>query len=61
MAGGDYIADLGSNTAPNHLRGVMMFDGVGSDSTAFAAAIANLKAMKLAPPSDQYGFVGPIG
>jgi pimeloyl-ACP methyl ester carboxylesterase len=42
IAAGDYLADLG--TATNHLKGVVMFDGVASSSTAFAAAIANLQA-----------------
>ncbi|MGB9304861.1 MAG: PE family protein, partial [Mycobacterium sp.] len=42
IAAGDYLADLGGAT--NHLRGVVMFDGVASSSTAFAAAIANLQA-----------------
>ena len=42
IAAGDYLADLGGAT--NNLRGVVMFDGVASSSTAFAAAIANLQA-----------------
>ncbi len=45
IAAGDYIADLGTNTANNHLLGVVMFDGVASDSSAFAASIANLQAL----------------
>lgn len=44
IAAGDYLTDLGANTAENHLLGVVMFDGVASDSSAFAASIANLKA-----------------
>ncbi|HTY33244.1 PE domain-containing protein [Mycobacterium sp.] len=47
LAAGDYIADLGTNTANNHLLGVVMFDGVASDSSAFAAAIANLKTLNI--------------
>ena len=42
IAAGDYLADLG--TGPNHLQGVITFDGVASSSTAYAAAIANLQA-----------------
>ncbi len=47
LAAGDYIADLGANTANNHLLGVVMFDGVASNSSAFAAAIANLKTLNI--------------
>jgi hypothetical protein len=47
IAAGDYVADLGGNTANNHLLGVVMFDGVASNSSAFAAAIANLKTMNI--------------
>jgi PE family/Lipase (class 3) len=47
LAAGDYIADLGTNTANNHLLGVIMFDGVANDSSAFAAAIANLKTLNI--------------
>jgi PE family len=47
IAAGDYIADLGANTANNHLLGVVMFDGVASDPTAFAGAIANLQALHI--------------
>jgi hypothetical protein len=45
IAAGDYIADLGTNTANNHLLGVVMFDGVALDSSAFAASLANLQAL----------------
>ena len=45
LAAGDYVADLGANT--NHLLGVVMFDGVASDSSAFAAAIANLQTLQI--------------
>ncbi len=47
LAAGDYIADLGANTADNHLLGVVMFDGVASNSSSFAAAIANLKTLNI--------------
>ena len=47
LAAGDYIADLGANTANNHLLGVVMFDGVANSSSAFAAAIANLKTLNI--------------
>src|SRR6202012_2289899 len=47
IAAGDYIADLGANTANNHLLGVVMFDGVASSSSAFAGAIGNLKTLDL--------------
>ena len=47
IAAGDYVADLGGNTANNHLLGVVMFDGVASNSSAFAAAIANLKTLNI--------------
>lgn len=43
IAAGDYIADLGGNTAANHLRGVVMFDGVATDPSAFAVAVGNLQ------------------
>jgi len=45
IAAGDYIADLGTNTANNHLLGVVMFDGVALDSSAFGASVANLQAV----------------
>jgi hypothetical protein len=35
LAAGDYAADLGAN--PNHLLGVVMLDGVASDSSASRA------------------------
>lgn len=47
IAAGDYLTDLGANTADNHLLGVVMFDGVASDSSAFAASIANLQALHI--------------
>ena len=62
-AGGDYVADLGTNTAANHLLGVVMFDGVESSPVGFAANIASLKTLNIpdyvvaeAPqPFNQYG------
>jgi hypothetical protein len=62
IAAGDYIADLGANTANNHLLGVVMFDGVASSSSAFAGAIGNLKTLDIpdyvvaAPPQAWNGF-----
>ena len=47
LAAGDYVADLGGNTANNHLLGVVMFDGVATNSSSFAVAIANLKSMNI--------------
>jgi PE family len=47
LAAGDYVADLGTNAADNHLLGVVMFDGVANNSSAFAAAIANLKTLNI--------------
>lgn len=47
IAAGDYVADLGTNTAANHLLGVVMFDGVANSSTAFASAVANLKTLNI--------------
>jgi hypothetical protein len=46
-AGGDYVADLGANTASNHLLGVVMFDGVATNSTSFAPAIASLQTLNI--------------
>ncbi|MBW0012440.1 PE domain-containing protein [Mycobacterium sp.] len=47
LAAGDYVRDLGGNTANNHLLGVVMFDGVATNSSSFAAAIANLKTLNI--------------
>jgi hypothetical protein len=47
LAAGDYVADLGADTADNHLVGVVMFDGVAMNSTSFAPAIANLKTLDI--------------
>jgi hypothetical protein len=60
-AGGDYVADLGTNT--NHLLGVVMFDGVATNSGSFAPAIASLQTLNIpdytvaAPPQawNMYG------
>ena len=62
LAAGDYVADLGGNTANNHLLGVIMFDGVATNSSAFGAAIGNLKALNIpdyvvaAPPQAWNAF-----
>ena len=62
IAAGDYVADLAGNIANNHLLGVVTFDGVTSNSSAFAAAIANLKALNIpdyvvaAPPQAWNAF-----
>ena len=62
IAGGDYVADLGTNTASNHLLGVVMFDGAANSNSAFAAAIANLKTLNIpdytvaAPPQLENGY-----
>jgi hypothetical protein len=47
IAAGDYITGLAGDTANNHLLGVVMFDGVASNSSAFAGAIANLKTLDI--------------
>jgi hypothetical protein len=62
IAAGDYVADLGTHTADNHLLGVVMFDGVSSSSSAFVNSIANLQALKIpdyvvaAPPQAWNAF-----
>ncbi len=62
LAAGDYVADLGATTANNHLLGVVMFDGVATNSSSFAAAIANLKTLNIpdyvvsAPPQSYNAF-----
>ena len=62
LAAGDYVADLGTNTASNHLLGVVMFDGAANSSSAFAAAIDNLQTLHIpdyvvaAPPQLENGF-----
>ena len=62
IAAGDYVADLGTNTASNHLLGVVMFDGAANSNSAFAAAIANLKTLNIpdytvaAPPQLENGY-----
>jgi len=61
-AAGDYIADLGADTADNHLLGVLMFDGVAFNSSDFAASIAELQGLNIpdyvvaAPPQPFNGF-----
>ncbi|QNI05869.1 PE family protein [Mycobacterium kubicae] len=42
IAAGNYLADLGAAT--NHLKGVVMFDGVAGNAAAFGGAIAHLQA-----------------
>ncbi|MBY0388712.1 MAG: PE family protein [Mycobacterium pseudokansasii] len=62
IAAGDYLASLGTGT--NHLRGVVMFDGVASNATAFGAAVANLQSASVpiyvvaAPPQPWNAFGG---
>ncbi len=62
IAAGDYVADLGTGTANNHLLGVVMFDGAGNSNSAFAAAIASLKTLNIpdytvaSPPQFENGF-----
>jgi hypothetical protein len=62
LAAGDYVADLGTNTANNHLLGVVMFDGVATNASSFATAIANLKTLNIpdyvvaAPPQAWNAF-----
>ncbi|HWT47759.1 MAG TPA: PE family protein [Mycobacterium sp.] len=46
-AAGDYVAELGADTADNHLLGVVMFDGVAINSTSFAPSIANLQTLNI--------------
>jgi hypothetical protein len=46
-AGGDYVADLGADTADNHLLGVVMFDGVALNASSFAPAIASLQTLNI--------------
>lgn len=64
LAAGDYVADLGANPVDNHLLGVVMFDGVANNSTAFAAAVANLQTLNIpdyvvaAPPQDWNAYGG---
>ncbi len=60
--GGDYVADLGPDPTDNHLLGVVMFDGVSSNSSAFAESIANLDTLNIpdytvaAPPQAWNAF-----
>lgn len=63
-AAGDYVADLGPNPTNNHLLGVVMFDGVSSNSSAFASSIASLQTLGIpdyvvaAPPQLWNAFGG---
>ncbi|MBY0388621.1 MAG: PE family protein [Mycobacterium pseudokansasii] len=60
IAGGNYLAALGGGT--NHLKGVVMFDGVANNATTFGNAIANLQAANVpvytvaAPPQPWNAF-----
>ncbi|BBA88905.1 MULTISPECIES: PE domain-containing protein [Mycobacterium] len=60
IAAGSYLANLGAAT--NHLQGVVMFDGVASNASAFGAAVANLQAANVpiyvvaAPPQPWNAF-----
>lgn len=60
IAGGNYLAALGGAT--NHLRGVVMFDGVANNAATFGAAVANLQAANVpvytvaAPPQAWNAF-----
>jgi hypothetical protein len=47
LAAGDYVKDLGTNTANNNLQGVVMFDGVANSTTAFKTAIGELQSLKI--------------
>ncbi|QUR67489.1 PE family protein [Mycobacterium spongiae] len=61
-AGGYYVAGLGGNAAANNLLGVLMFDGVSSNASVFAASIANLQTLDIpvytvaAPPQPFNAF-----
>jgi PE family len=46
-AGGDYVKALGADTADNHLLGVVMFDGVATNSGSFAPSIASLQTLNI--------------
>ncbi|MCV7009866.1 PE domain-containing protein [Mycobacterium gordonae] len=60
IAAGNYLANLGGGT--NHLKGVVMFDGVANNNAAFAGAITQLKAASVpiytvaAPPQAWNAF-----
>lgn len=60
IAAGNYLADLGAAT--NHLKGVVMFDGVSNNAAAFGNAVANLQAASVpvyvaaAPPQAWNAF-----
>ncbi|KAA1252129.1 PE family protein [Mycobacterium simiae] len=60
IAGGNYLASLGAAT--NHLKGVVMFDGVANNAGVFGAAIGNLQAANVpvytvaAPPQPWNAF-----
>lgn len=60
MAASNYLNALGTGT--NHLRGVVMFDGVANNAAAFGGAVANLQAAHIpvytvaAPPQSWNAF-----
>ncbi|BBX75517.1 PE family protein [Mycobacterium shinjukuense] len=62
IAGGNYIAAIGANPADNNLLGVLMFDGVASNSAAFGSAVASLQTLSVpvyvvaAPPQPWNAF-----
>lgn len=45
IAAGNYVTAIGANPSANNLLGVLMFDGVANNSTAFGAAVASLQAL----------------
>lgn len=60
IAAGNYLANL--NGATNHLKGVVMFDGVANNNAVFAGAISQLQAANVpiytvaAPPQSWNAF-----
>ncbi|RUP06483.1 MAG: PE family protein [Mycobacterium sp.] len=60
IAAGNYLANLGGGT--NHLKGVVMFDGVANNNAVFAGAINQLQAANVpiytvaAPPQSWNAF-----
>ncbi|AYE94521.1 PE family protein [Mycobacterium paragordonae] len=60
IAAGNYLANL--NGATNHLKGVVMFDGVANNNAVFAGAVSQLQAANVpiytvaAPPQSWNAF-----
>lgn len=60
IAAGNYLANLGGGT--NHLKGVVMFDGVANNNAVFAGAVNQLQAANIpiytvaAPPQSWNAF-----